>query len=260
MTSPIDSFGKTAQRLATNPLGIIALFIVLVYGIAGMVFGTAAKYLEHDHKTIIVWFLVLFPVFVLSIFAWLVTKHHTKLYAPKDYPDASTFLKTLSLSEQKEKIEKEVEEIISEIPSIQQYDVSHKEPIIKKIYLVEDLVLRDLEAEFSVSMQRQIKFQGSDFGVDGMFVKGGEGFGVEIKYAQGPLGMNSINQVVHYWRVATERFGWKKFNFILAVVYDSLSQEQIEEDKTRITSILREISDVFSARAYNYRISFVNME
>ena len=253
MTSPIDSFGKTAQRLATNPLGIIALFIVLVYGIAGIVFGTAAQNLEHNQKTIMVWFLVLFPVLVLGVFTWLVTKHHTKLYAPKDFPDASTFLKTLSLSEQKEKVEKEVEEIISETPSIKEFDESRKDSIIKKIYLVEELVLRDLETEFSVSMQRHVKFQGADFNVDGMFVKDGKGFGVEIKYARGRLGINAIKQVVGYWRVASDRFGWKRFNFILAIVYDGLSPEQIEKDKARITDILRETADVFSVLAYSYK-------
>jgi hypothetical protein len=29
MASPLSEFGQTAQRLARNPLGIIALFIVL---------------------------------------------------------------------------------------------------------------------------------------------------------------------------------------------------------------------------------------
>lgn len=33
----IKSFGQTAKGLARNPLGIIALFIVLVYGVAGLV-------------------------------------------------------------------------------------------------------------------------------------------------------------------------------------------------------------------------------
>jgi hypothetical protein len=252
MTTPLDSFGKTAQRLATNPLGIIALFIVLVYGIAGIVFGTSAQYLESNQKTIIVWFLVLFPVLVLGVFAWLVTKHHTKLYAPRDFQDASTFLRTLSLSEQKEKIEKEVEEIISEAPPVQEVDATRREPIRKKIYLIEDLVLRDIEAEFSVSVQRQIAFAGADFGIDGMFAKDGEGYGIEIKYMRRQLGRQAIDQIVHYSRVASDRFGWKRFNFILAIVYEGLSPAEMESEKDRISKILSEASGKFIVRAYDY--------
>ena len=43
MPSPLSEFGKIAQNLARNPLGIIALFIVLVYGIAGLVLGMRAS-------------------------------------------------------------------------------------------------------------------------------------------------------------------------------------------------------------------------
>jgi hypothetical protein len=33
MNDSVKSFGETAKGLARNPLGIIALFIVLVYGL-----------------------------------------------------------------------------------------------------------------------------------------------------------------------------------------------------------------------------------
>jgi Na+(H+)/acetate symporter ActP len=37
MNDQIKSFGDVAKGLARNPLGIIALFIVLVYGFASLV-------------------------------------------------------------------------------------------------------------------------------------------------------------------------------------------------------------------------------
>ena len=83
MGSPLDEFGKTAQRLSRNPLGIIALFIVLIYGIAGLVFGTASASLQPNERLPLVWFLVLFPCVVLVAFYLLVTRHHTKLCAPR---------------------------------------------------------------------------------------------------------------------------------------------------------------------------------
>src|SRR5215216_5862677 len=80
----MNRFGETARGLAQNPLGIIALFIVLVYGFASLVVGIGAN-LDPASTIVLVWFMVLFPVLVLGVFAWLVSRHHWKLYSPRDY-------------------------------------------------------------------------------------------------------------------------------------------------------------------------------
>jgi hypothetical protein len=80
-------FGSTAKGLASNPLGIIALFIVLVYAFASLVVG-AGSVLDAASMaplTPLIWFMVGFPVLVLIVFAWLVSRHYEKLYAPRDY-------------------------------------------------------------------------------------------------------------------------------------------------------------------------------
>jgi hypothetical protein len=43
MNDHTKSFGETAKSLARNPLGIIALFIVLVYGLASLVTAFAGR-------------------------------------------------------------------------------------------------------------------------------------------------------------------------------------------------------------------------
>jgi hypothetical protein len=91
MLDHLKSFSSAAQGLARNPLGIIALFIVLVYGFACLVVGSSSLLDAADRKPII-WFVVLFPVVVIGVFGWLVSKHHTKLYAPFDYKDERNFL------------------------------------------------------------------------------------------------------------------------------------------------------------------------
>ena len=58
-----------AKGLARNPLGIIALFIVLVYGFASLV--TA-----------------------LAVFAWLVSAHSGKLFAPADFKNEENFVRS----------------------------------------------------------------------------------------------------------------------------------------------------------------------
>ena len=88
----IDCFGTTAQGLAKNPLGIIALFIVLIYGFASLVVGFSDK-MTAGERIPIIWFLVIFPVIVLLVFSWLVSKHHKKLYAPSDYKDEINFVR-----------------------------------------------------------------------------------------------------------------------------------------------------------------------
>lgn len=87
----IRDFGDTAKGLARNPLGIIALFIVLIYGLASLVVGFSSR-LEGGDRLPLIWFLVVFPCLVLVIFAWLVSQHHTKLYAPSDYKGDEAFV------------------------------------------------------------------------------------------------------------------------------------------------------------------------
>src|SRR5947209_7163766 len=75
-----------------NPLGILALFIALIYGMAALVLEVAVAKLAGANQTVLVWFLVIFPVVVLLTFAWLVVKHHRKLYGPADYRSDESFL------------------------------------------------------------------------------------------------------------------------------------------------------------------------
>jgi CheY-like chemotaxis protein len=88
----LKNFGGTAQGLAKNPLGIIALFIVLVYGLASVVvvFGSTLTPYE---RIPLVYFMVIFPVVVLGVFAWLVRSHSGKLFAPGDFKDEANYLK-----------------------------------------------------------------------------------------------------------------------------------------------------------------------
>ena len=87
----LGTFSGAAKGLARNPLGIIALFIVLIYGFAALTLGINSS-LQSTERLPLVWFLVLFPVIVLFTFVWLVSKHHEKLYAPGDYQTDEGFL------------------------------------------------------------------------------------------------------------------------------------------------------------------------
>lgn len=83
---------RAVQSLAQNPLGIIALFIVLVYGTASLVTALADSLSPHERIPLI-YFLILFPILVLMVFAWLVSKHNAKLFAPADFKDEDNYVR-----------------------------------------------------------------------------------------------------------------------------------------------------------------------
>lgn len=244
-------FGKTAQRLARNPLGIVALFITLVYGFAALSLGLAATDLSSSDKQPLIWFLVVFPVLLLGVFFRLVTHHHTKLYGPGDYPDQRGFHETLALmqratqQEQREKLDTTVAEIQTELtenaeraeadaPAEQPppFDLSSTEARIRlSNLLAENLVIRELEEEFDSQVFRQVRLAAGKHNgrlLDGaIFTPDGRRFGLEIRYA--PAGKRLE---VHAMRmIASEQQahmnGELLVPMILAVVGENLSADQL---------------------------------
>ena len=91
MATDLKSFADSAKGFTKSPLGIIALFIVLVYGFATLAvsFGNHLK----DYVILLVCFLVFFPIIVFFGFLWLVSQHHDKIYGPSDFRNEDNFLK-----------------------------------------------------------------------------------------------------------------------------------------------------------------------
>ncbi len=89
----MKEFMDKAKGLTRNPLGIIALFISLIYGFACLVLGFASGQLTSGERLPLIWFLIGFPILILFSFIYLVVNHHNKLYAPSDYKDERNFFK-----------------------------------------------------------------------------------------------------------------------------------------------------------------------
>lgn len=92
MNNDLEKFEETAKGLSKNPLGIIALFIVLVYGFAALV-TTFANSLTSVERLPLIYFLVIFPILVLGVFAWLVSCHSSNLYSPSDYKNEENYIR-----------------------------------------------------------------------------------------------------------------------------------------------------------------------
>ncbi len=91
-----EKFATSAMGFTKNPLGIIALFIVLVYGFASLVVGFGNELSEHVIP--LIYFMVFFPVLVFVGFLWLVARHYNKLYGPSDYQDEDNFIKAQAVT------------------------------------------------------------------------------------------------------------------------------------------------------------------
>jgi len=89
----LTNFIEKSKGLTRNPLGIIALFISMIYGIACLVLSTCIDNLQGPSERLpLIWFIIGFPVIILAVFIYLVVYHHTKLYAPSDYKDERNFM------------------------------------------------------------------------------------------------------------------------------------------------------------------------
>lgn len=107
--NPFTDFMDKAKGLTKNPLGIIALFISLIYGFACLVLSTSLKNLEGQSERLpLVWFIIVFPILILIGFIYLVVNHHEKLYSPGDYRADDAFIQTIDKHKVKEKQLKEI--------------------------------------------------------------------------------------------------------------------------------------------------------
>lgn len=251
MINPVQQFGSIAKRLAYNPLGIIALFIVLCYAIGCLLFSTSIEYLLPCERWPLIWFVVTFPVIVLLVFAWLVAKHHTKLYAPNDFPDASTYLRTLGIDEQKKKIDDEVAEAVAEAPKQSETAKTPNEHSLrKKLVIAEDLAIRELQTEFGVSINRQIGI-GADQGFDGMFVKEGSAYIVEVKLAMSGRVPGRLWNVIDRIKGSASQYNWRRTRCILAVVAANSDQKKSIEE-AYAAELKQGFSDFVILRVYTY--------
>lgn len=234
----MDPSKLQANKLTKNPLGVIGLFIVLVYGIAGLVMSTSGADLDQFERRLLVLFLVIFPMLVLGCFIWLVMRHHTKLYAPSDFQNDESFIQ-LTPEEQRRKIEEDIEEIQASS------DISGGKPeadLRRSLVTAEDLVLRDLELEYGVQVNRQVRLAGVS--MDGLFVKDGAGYGIEVKYFKGRVSKNRIADSLRQVESQLERLSWRRFNVILAIVIDDLEKY----DPTKEDPYLGDLVSVFPFR------------
>lgn len=232
------------KDLVKNPIGIIALFISLIYGFANLLLGATANSLTSDERFPLVIFIVLFPVVVLGVFYLLVSRHHGKLYAPGDYKDDKSFLRTLSAEEREQKLEKEAQEALPEPAPVEVLPAARPgaapsssqriTEIRNELRYIESLVVTKFEAEFNQRAERDVAVGETGASFDALFQTSGKLTFLEIKSIRHPNTINMIIDRVLYNAVIADRFLNSNFKLILAVVYHF-----DKEDLPRIESVWR---------------------
>lgn len=149
------SLSDHTVKLAKTPLGIIALFLLIVEAIAAIVVGSSSS-LSAINQTILVIFITSFPIIVLIIFWHIVVNHNVKLYSPSEFPNRGDFLKANNIDPAR-LLEQFKNDVISEIerstanalPRSTRGDVElQEEEYLKALALIDKYEISITEAKF----------------------------------------------------------------------------------------------------------------
>lgn len=180
---------------ARNPLGIVALFISLIYGMSALLLGASIGSLTSQNQTILVLFIAIFPFVVLFVFTWLVTRHHTKLYGPGDYRSDRGFIEAQATAVGK-RLQAELAEADLEArdasgskrppaETIQLHPGRGKSAVLTRAYTVEGLLFQALQTEFGGAVRRNIRLP-NGVELDGVVeLPDGRNVIVEVKFIAG---------------------------------------------------------------------------
>ena len=259
---------ESATKLSRNPLGIIALFILLIYGFATLLFGFVGNTFTEAQKWWFVIFLVIFPVLVLFVFAYLVINHHQKLYAPSDYRDEKNFFGYSSPKEQEEKIEKEAKELL-ENSEPDDNKASSKKQIIQsfaerrdRMEHIENLVFDYYEKKYDYDFDRNVYFNINERKIcfDGLSERKGVLNFFEIKYTPNlhfpiPLLSNVILNAINIqnYMLKTGKYPNYKYRLKLIFVVES-------DDLTEKREFLKKIKNMIDTEAINISVSVFSVK
>lgn len=105
--SDLSEFTEKAQGLSKNPMGIISLFISLIYGFACIIMGISLNNLHGGYERLpLIWFVIGFPILILAVFVFLVVKYPNHLYGPADYKDEKNFIDNIGYKSVSSSLEK----------------------------------------------------------------------------------------------------------------------------------------------------------
>ena len=258
----LNDFMNNAKGLAKNPLGIIALFISLIYGFACLVLGISAEKLETSEKIPLIWFLVFFPIVVLAAFVYLVVFHHKKLYSPSDFREDRSFLETINknqkIIDEFNETEDEPTKKISSLEDNENISKKSNNNILKKpesiefndfknkYMQIEEIVIEKIKTIYCSTVKRNVRIKGlprAEF--DGVIIKEDEVIFIEIKYVKSmTISSHTIeslksmtNQLIDY---SQKGYIERKITFLIYIVFEI---ERLEFLFNQINNLEKELKN-----------------
>jgi hypothetical protein len=269
MTDSATGFLEKATSFVKNPLGIIGLFIALIYGAAVTVSG-ASSHLTEDQRWVLIAFAAVFPNIVLGVFYRLVTKHHSKLYAPSDWRDERLVFGPQTVEVRQAREQAEVREIVASDSARGSDEVAGGDRTvalpdgerkalppnrIAQLHLLvreaEDLVFARLAKEFQRPIYRDVQIEGRirSAGFDGVMPDAPKRLvGFEVKFVRHVKNVrNQLESLLATVALAAEnalQVYSLPFELILILVTDDANAEQQERIKQVAAEMLAALHGV----------------
>lgn len=257
---------KNAKGLTKNPLGIIGLFISLIYGFACLVLSTSISNLESSAERLpLIWFIIVFPLIILGTFLYLVVNHHEKLYAPSDFRNDDAFIETMSGKRIKEKQEIEAQilnsadESTAEEPLKPEKQVqTEKQNVTEMVTEDEDLKVRISNAEKWAIKELELKYNigfktnqrltsgGITLELDAYASDSNRVFIAEVKYWQSHKAVKPLLLSLQEFVLKTDRFqrafGKKDVKLAFVIVFDEINKSSSDRIKSFIGELSKDVS------------------
>lgn len=254
----LNDFMNNTKGLTRNPLGIIALFVSLIYGFACLVLSTSISNLENNIERLpLIWFIIIFPIVILIAFIYLVVNHHEKLYAPGDFRGDDAFIQTIDENKRKQRIKEEVKNLeaspkSNELEQVNGVTVESNEEVktkttgktpltvtkeitqaelIKMYTNSEQWSINELSLKYKVPLKAQVKLrtQTGNFELDGFGTDNSTTYIVEVKFWQSYKSDKRLKLKIQEFLTKKSLFE-RAFNrhnkyvkIIIALIYDDLS-------------------------------------
>lgn len=251
-------FPSNIKNLTRNPLGIIALFVSMIYGFSCLVLSTSITNLKDSYERLpLIWFVIIFPIIILIAFVHLVKFHHEKLYSPGDFRDDESFIQTIDENKRNSKIQDEVSNLETSPRSEESGELIYSKEItpvkktvdlnlitdrnvlfqnsseLLKIYTnSEKWALNELNLKYKVILKPQVRLNTAveNFEFDGYGSNRSSTFIVEVKFWQYSRSDKKLKLKIQEFLSKKPRIDiafrrqFKKITIVIAIVFDDLSR------------------------------------
>ncbi|OBT03396.1 hypothetical protein A9259_03515 [Vibrio cyclitrophicus] len=212
-----------------NPLTVIAVFAAIAE-ISGTI---VLPFVDLLNQGIYIWFLMLFPVLLVSLFFLTLNFNHKVLYAPSDYKDEKHFVDLFSKASielQEERLKEEVQEVqadyVAEKPnSVKDANSPQFSKTIQKTFprdvmsdvvLAEKLAVNNLSRSLGFQFKTGVTFNGQSF--DAIAVSDSKIHAIEVKlFKSNTSSFMRFGKVLERAEYAA-KYGFDAKNFTLHIV------------------------------------------